>query len=70
MQVGGQVAQESPDFVTAHLAGMAPVMETDVAEDPLDISLLGAKTVVTELDLGSDDVEKGGGTDKGSRMER
>ena len=49
---------------------MTPVMETDVAEDPLDISLLGAKTVVTELDLGSDDVEKGGGTDKGSRMER
>jgi hypothetical protein len=43
------MAEELADFLAAQLARMASAVETDVAENPLDISLASAKPAGTSI---------------------
>jgi hypothetical protein len=44
----GQMGEERFHFGGAHLGGMAPVVEQDVAPDPVDVGLLSANRIVFE----------------------
>ena len=63
----GEVAQEIPDLVAAHVARVAAGVEEDEAADPVDISLFGAVAVVAEADGGADGVQEAGWSGHGDR---
>ena len=52
------MAQEGLYIIATHFPRMAPTMETDVANDPVDISLLSAEAVVAHPDFGADVVQE------------
>src|SRR5262249_33674896 len=53
-----QVRQESVNLSRAHLGWMVHAMKADIADDPVDISLLSAATVVAQANGGADPVEE------------
>jgi hypothetical protein len=52
------VAQKSRDFVRPHLLRVPLSMKQDVAPDPVDVSLLGAVTVMMAADRLAHSVEQ------------
>jgi hypothetical protein len=48
MSVDGEVGQELLDLGSAHVAGMAFVVEQDEADDPLAVAVLSAEGIVAD----------------------
>jgi hypothetical protein len=60
LQVGRQMAEESPDLIATHVFRVLAAVELDEAEDPVDMSFLSAEAVVAEADLGAHRSEEAG----------
>jgi hypothetical protein len=60
--IDSQMGQKSLDLGSAHVGGMALVMEQDIACDPADVGLLRTDRVVLEADRITDLVEQPFGT--------